>query len=1286
MDHLHVDSYERSLQLNSDLVPGGVIVCHTDGDEEIVHVNRFMLELMECETDGEFLAHTGGTLKGFIYEKDATVEEGIRNQIGQDGDQCRVFFRIMTKSGKLVNVEYVGRFMAEPGQRPMLYGIVFEVTQRGSVDWLTGLPSMARFHRIARVAAKNAIDDGQRPAAIAFDLIGMKSYNAQNGRKAGDALLRAFADALTKQFGSEACSRFAEDHFYAFATAEDAIAQVEAVFDAFKTVGGKKALPVRAGIYLCEPGDDIAAVGFDRAKAACDSDRKTWSSHLVLYNDEMRAKEDLRIHVVNHLDQSIKEGWIRPYYQAIVRAATGDACGEEALARWVDPVYGQLSPDQFIPVLEEAGLLQKLDMHIIDCVLHDLIARRDHGISLVPVSVNVSLTDLDKIDFATEVARKADALGVPHSLLRIEFTESAASNNPDLFREQIRSLREAGFDVWMDDFGSGNSSLNLLKDFKFDLIKLDMGFISDIDDEAARNIVAGVVEVARNLGVDTLAEGIETKDQALFLEHVGCDMLQGYYFTRPQPLEIILGRYMRDGGMRREDLNELPYWSAIGGFSLSDPSANIEGYGVDGTPISEFPAGVMECRDGVWYFTRANRSFREFLDRTGLLSAERSDLESNPVENDLGEDFFRAVKRCTESGSWERIAGRLEYGTGFQFYIRPLCGTEHSDAFAVASVPTMLGTALGSYGDVPVAYAVFRVKLNDAGNEAVDIEYVYANQMYCDWGNLDPMDLLGRSFLEVVENASPEWFPYCYRAAVLGETIHDVVYSKESGHWLSFSIAPSLIEGCCVYAFMMADEERRERSEILAERDTSDFVIKIANTLNSESDYDTAMNATLQMMSEVIHPERLYIFERGELTTDNTFEWCAEGVEPEIDTLQNLDNSEFDTWERLLAEDSIVIIPDATAFKDIDERMYWQLERQGITHLLAVPFISHGKLIGFLGADNYALEERIDTKRVLETVAAFMCSRIANHRLLHELEWAGTHDALTGLFNRRGIDLAISAHMAEHADEPFTLALMDIDNFKAINDRHGHSIGDAALKILGKAVSDTFADNIVVGRNGGDEFLVILPGLDREHADALFGDFAKSNLVVYEGDEGAYRLTLSIGYSSYPDQAQSLKEAYTQADSAMYSVKLAGKAGARRYSPELESQYRAQLGFTPRDIADNLPGAVMIHRAGGEGDILFANNELVSMFECESLSEFMEHTGGTFRGIVHPEDQERVYGELVGQVGLDDIGEKNFSDFRVLTKTGNIKRIADNGRLVEIEDIGKVFYVLMVDQDERSEG
>ena len=680
-----------------------------------------------------------------------------------------------------------------------------DYARNASSDSLTGLPDMTGFLSLAEQALPVFEMRGERMTILALDLIGLKIYNARYSRKTGDDLLRLFARLLEDRFGKNTCARFGEDHFYAFAAETDASRLLDNLFADLEQVYEIKTLPVRAGAYALDKGEDIEAVGVDRARIACDLDRKTWQSHVTWFDDVLREQAELRIHVLEHVGKAISEGWIRPHYQAIVRSATGELCGEEALARWDDPEYGMLVPDMFIPVIEEAGLLYKIDMHMVDCVLADLVEKRKQGIGLAPVSVNISQRDFAKLDIAEEVRARVDALGIPHSLLRIEFTESAASEDPIAFKQQVDALRALDFEVWMDDFGSGFSSLSTLQRFDFDLVKLDMGLIEDIANDKAQKVVVGIVQMATQLGIGVLAEGIETTEQAEHIEDAGCGMMQGYLYSRPLPLTVVMKRFLDGIGIQREDMAEAKYWNAVSKVNLIQLAKGDLNEAFDGV-WREFPAGVIEQRAGSWRVLRANSSYRTFLAQAGLFASEASYLQANPTLQKLDEEFLRAVERCSASESWVPIASHLEYGTGLHFRVKPVAVSPAARAFMVATGPTTFGVGLGVYGDVPVAYAVFCAVFDETGERVIDVRYVYANKKYCEWGGYEQEGIAGRSFLDIDENASDEWFSYVQKAVVDNKTSHDVIYSPETGHRLDFTVEPSPVEGCCVFAFTIADE------------------------------------------------------------------------------------------------------------------------------------------------------------------------------------------------------------------------------------------------------------------------------------------------------------------------------------------------------------------------------------------------------------------------------------------------------------------------------------------------
>lgn len=240
-------------------------------------------------------------------------------------------------------------------------------------------------------------------------------------------------------------------------------------------------------------------------------------------------------YVLSNIDRAIAEGWIEPYYQPIIRTYSEKLCSVEALARWVDPELGFIPPDRFIPVLEENGLSYKLDMYIAKRVISMLQQRLRQGVNVVPVSINISRSDFDHCDPVDCIASTCDALSVRRNLIAIEITETAIISDNEMMKNAIKRFHKAGFEVLMDDFGSGYSSLNILKDFDFDEIKIDMGFMKSFDSKS-KKIVTLAVKMAKSLGIHTLAEGVETKEHFDFLKNIGCERIQGYYFGKPMAL------------------------------------------------------------------------------------------------------------------------------------------------------------------------------------------------------------------------------------------------------------------------------------------------------------------------------------------------------------------------------------------------------------------------------------------------------------------------------------------------------------------------------------------------------------------------------------------------------------------------------------------------------------------------------------------------------------------------------------------------------------------------------
>ncbi|MBQ3280815.1 MAG: EAL domain-containing protein [Eubacterium sp.] len=415
---------------------------------------------------------------------------------------------------------------------------ISDLNRRIFTDDMTGLPNTRYFFDLGEAARNELLKDGRKPALLYFNLIGMKNFNRQYGYDVGNDLICAFAETLSRHYTEKCICRLNQDHFAAVTDEDGMEDELLDIFMECQSINSGMALPVHVGIYQYSMGDVNVATACDRAKYACDKHRDSYFSAFYYFKKDMQKEAEDARYIIGHLDQALSEGWIQVYYQPIMFAATGEKCDEEALSRWLDPEKGLLPPDDFIPYLEKAGLLYKLDLYVLERVLEKIRLLQKAGKKAVPVSVNLSRKDFDTLDMVEEIRQRVDDAGVERDMITIEITESTLGSNFDFMSKQVERFQKLGFPVWMDDFGSGYSSLDVLQDIQFDLIKLDMRFMRRFgESEKERIIVRELLHMATDLSVDTICEGVETGEQVGFLRNNGCTKLQGFFYSRPVPFD-----------------------------------------------------------------------------------------------------------------------------------------------------------------------------------------------------------------------------------------------------------------------------------------------------------------------------------------------------------------------------------------------------------------------------------------------------------------------------------------------------------------------------------------------------------------------------------------------------------------------------------------------------------------------------------------------------------------------------------------------------------------------------
>lgn len=496
-------------------------------------------------------------------------------------------------------------------------------------DPLTGLPNPG----YCRIRGENYVEDlvnaGKTPAVVFFDIIGMKLYNNANGFSSGNEFLIHFAAMLKKQFAKDLVCRGMNDHFI---VVTDNVNLEEKLCEVRKHVKGtisKISMDLYVGICQTDTDSDIIDA-IEKAKLACNIQKKKGDKFIRQYDEDLHRTLMLHNYVVNHIDDAIANGYIKVYYQPVVRTISETFCGMEALARWIDPEQGFLNPGEFIGALEESKQIHKLDSHVIELVCEEMREQLDQGNPVVPVSFNLSRLDFTGCDIFEVVESILQKYKIDREYIRVEITESIMASD-SYIQHEIERFRLVGYEVWMDDFGSGYSSLNTLKDYKFDELKIDMAFLSNFND-VSRTIISSMVRMAKSLGLKTLAEGVETKEQMEFLKSIGCEKVQGYYYGKPQPLKATM-EHMETSGIVIEDSNTRAVYSKIGRLDYQEDS----------------PRAIMSYENEKFKFLFVNRQYEEQLMSLGFKDVQEVEDASNNPENPVYYTLHEAEKVAYEA-------------------------------------------------------------------------------------------------------------------------------------------------------------------------------------------------------------------------------------------------------------------------------------------------------------------------------------------------------------------------------------------------------------------------------------------------------------------------------------------------------------------------------------------------------------------------------------------------------------------------------------------------------------
>lgn len=412
-------------------------------------------------------------------------------------------------------------------------------------DALTGMYNKDYLmERVGEVIA--ASEDGTQFSVVFLNIRNFKLINETFGNDFGDEVLKHVAKHLRKMLPVDApCGRLSGDRFgFIVKTGSFDMNRIEEMLAGFHVNQGNVEYQVllHMGVYrITDPSIEVSVM-FDRARIAAASLENDYSTHFAWYNDDMRKKMLWEQELSNELADALESGQVVPYLQPMVDTEQR-IVGAEALVRWNHPYHGFLSPAIFVPVFERNGMISEIDRYMWRKSCELLAEWNDNDMF---ISVNISPKDFYFLDVAGELRAMVREYGIDPSRLRLEITESLMITDVENKVKILQGLQEDGFIIEMDDFGSGYSSLNTLKDMPIDVIKIDMAFLRNASgDEKSSKILKNIIRMSTDLEILPLSEGVETEKQYVSLRNMGCKLFQGYHFARPMPVEQFRETYVK---------------------------------------------------------------------------------------------------------------------------------------------------------------------------------------------------------------------------------------------------------------------------------------------------------------------------------------------------------------------------------------------------------------------------------------------------------------------------------------------------------------------------------------------------------------------------------------------------------------------------------------------------------------------------------------------------------------------------------------------------------------------
>lgn len=1280
------ESMERKIQdtmnrLKSliDTVPGGIGIFEVSDILKMEFFNDGLCKLLDY-TREELSKYRNKNALDFIVKEDRLVliEEGRKCQ-GDGLIHCKVRFKMKNDSIKWVGITakrmnselnrkvYHAVFMdlsEEKAAEERLQDSMSELRYRAEHDNLTGIFNRETFYRETE---KMIRENPDKMFVIGhWNIDRFKVVNELMGSKTADAALCDFAQRLDKKLkGRGTYGRLEADHFVTCTTREVVELEMDHVERVLSGDTSWKHLkyPIRmhVGLYLVEDRNTPIELMCDRAGMALQIIKNNYLKRWNYYNDNIKENILNEEELVNEMENALAQRQFEVYIQPIYDADTRRPVSAEALVRWKHPVKGMIAPDLFIPLFEKNGFITKLDMYVWEEVCRYLSERQEQGKNLIPISVNLSRINFYNPNLPEDISSLVKRYGIKPRYLKLEITESAYKDNPDELLSAMKVLQEKGFKVLMDDFGSGYSSLNMLKDVPVDILKIDMKFIDDLEaSDRACNILYSIIQMAKGLKMSVIAEGVETQSQYELLLGMGCDSIQGYYFSRPLSEED----FTKEIDQEIEKTFDYEIFGEKKQTILVVDDMEINRISI--FEIIKDKYRVIEASNGEDALKILKREFANInLVISDIFMPEKNGFELLEImkKNDLLRTIpvlvltaFGEPKnetRALELGALDVITKPYDPET-LKKRIENLLQISESDSIKAEvqalrksaavrkQVQSMLRNDVASICRIQIGYENLEVK-----------RLVFANEKFME---LHQLGSLNRREVKSL---------YAFRENIVSEDqdklINRMIYAikKRETSWQNiYRIEGSdgnihhIISNCMLdfqpdgIMFDTIELEMVLKENFQFEKSLESFIDTIAHDMNLSIWVYSIENDSVDYAAKKIDGRQRRIMQKRHLMELKSYldkedrprlesmheklRQNKKRVSEEFCIMQWEQNAEIRkehwvriTYSRIEGDQpdkriALGICEDITEQRKYQIRQWREQQYQEIfsrdafffaeVDLTDNCFLSekvqeggfgwqHGCRISY---DDF-IEERLEKLVMNEdikyvdslmrrtnlkkwyaqgerevnfdvrimlphtdtyewhTSTLYMVKDPSNKHIcaswkirnteeekkkLGKIRQMAERDSLTELYNRITFEKNVEkAFMKSNPQNKLSAFIMiDVDNFKQVNDSFGHDFGDIVLKAVAKILKTTFRKEDMIGRLGGDEFAVFIPrATSKRSILERVQEACQKVCTTFENKGEKVSISCSIGVVYAPEEGQEFQVLYEKADDALYMAKNAGK-------------------------------------------------------------------------------------------------------------------------------------------------